>query len=126
MSVCIGYVLGCCTNVPLNLGRDRLATFGHASTHSEAIRCGHRLRLALVEGEYLAEPHVLGRNCRGKTLLRAYQLSGPAGTRRAISWRLFDLDRIQHAVESGERFDNPRPGYKPNDTSMKGGIIESV
>ena len=69
------------------------------------------------------EPHVLGRNRRGKTLLRAYQLRGPRGARNARPW---NLDRIQHAVELGERFDDPRPGYKPNDPSMKGGIIESV
>jgi hypothetical protein len=62
----------------------------------------------------------------GKTLLRAYQLRGPGGTRKATPWKVFDLDRIQRAVESDERFDNPRPGYMPNDPSMKGGIIERV
>jgi hypothetical protein len=39
---------------------------------------------------------------------------------------VFDLDSIQHAVEAGERFDNPRPGYKPNDSTMNGGIIERL
>jgi hypothetical protein len=39
---------------------------------------------------------------------------------------VFDLDSIQHAVEAGERFCNPRPGYKPNDPTMTGGIIERV
>jgi len=32
----------------------------------------------------------------------------------------------EHAVELGERFDNSRPTYQPNDPSMKGGIIECV
>jgi len=95
-------------------------------TIKEAIRCGYHLRLCLAEGEYVVEPHVLGRNRSGKTLLRAYQLRGPDGTGKATPWKVFDVDRIQRAVESGERFDNPRPGYKPNHPTMKGGIIEHV
>ena len=95
-------------------------------TIKEAIRCGYRLKLHLAEAEYLVEPHVLGRDRRGKTLLRAYQLDGPGGPGNARPWKVFDVDRIQRAVELGERFDNPRPGYEPNDPSMKGGIIESV
>jgi hypothetical protein len=95
-------------------------------TIKEAIRCGHRIKLYLAEGEYVVEPHVLGRNRKGKTLLRAYQVRGPVSTIKAQSWKVFDLDRIQHAVESGERFDNPRAGYTPNDPNMTGGIIECV
>jgi hypothetical protein len=37
---------------------------------------------------------------------------------------VFDLDSIQHAVDAGERFHNPRPGYQPNDPTMTSGIIE--
>jgi hypothetical protein len=69
---------------------------------------------------------VPGRNRSDKTLLRAYQLRGPDGTRKTMPWKVFDLDRIQRAVESGERFENPRSGYKPNDPAMKGGVIERV
>jgi hypothetical protein len=95
-------------------------------TIKEAIRSGHRLRLWLAEGEYVVEPHVLGRNRGGKTLLRAFELHGPDRPNGATPWKLFDLDRIQRAVEAGERFRNPRPGYRPNDPTMKGGIIERV
>jgi hypothetical protein len=93
-------------------------------TIKEAIRSGQRLRLRLRDGEYLVEPHLLGRTRRGKTLLRAFQLRGPDRASSALSWKTFDLDAIEHAVEAGDRFQNPRPGYKPDDPSMNGGIIE--
>ena len=93
-------------------------------TIKEAIREGLRLKLSLADGEYVVEPHVLGRNRRGKTLLRAWQLSGPRSD--DTPWKVFDLDRIQHAVENGGRFDHPRPGYRAHDPHMTGGIIERV
>lgn len=94
-------------------------------TIKEAIRTGHRLKLLLADGEYIVEPHVLGRNRRGKTLLRAFQLRGP-GRPDKIPWKLFDLDSIEHAVEAGDRFHNPRSGYKPDDPTMSGGVIERL
>jgi hypothetical protein len=93
-------------------------------TIKEAIRTGSRLRLSLAEGEYVVEPHVLGRNRRGKTLLRAWQLHSPR--RDGEHWEVFDLDQIAHAVETGDRFAKPRPGYTPDDPNMTGGVIESV
>jgi hypothetical protein len=95
-------------------------------TIKEAIRCCRRLKLYLAEGEYLVEPHALGRDRSGRTLLRAYQLRAPDGASKAMPWKVFDLDEILRAVETDQRFDNPRPGYKPNDPSMKGSIIECV
>jgi len=93
-------------------------------TIKEAIRTGSRLKLSMAEGEYLVEPHVLGRNRRGKTLLRAWQLSSPRRDR--THWKVFDLDSIAHAVETGDHFANPRPGFRPDDPNMTGGVIESV
>src|SRR5262245_53064528 len=46
-------------------------------TVKEAIRGGHRLKIITGEGEFLIEPHVLGRDRSGKTLVRALQLRGP-------------------------------------------------
>jgi len=96
-------------------------------TIKEAIRSGRRLKLSLADGEYLVEPHVLGRSRGGRTLLRAFQLRGP-GRRSGndASWKLFDLDSIQNALEADQGFANPRPGYRPNDPTMNGGIIERV
>jgi len=93
-------------------------------TIKEAIRTGSRLRLSLAEGEYVVEPHVLGRNRRGKTLLRAWQLQSPRRDR--TQWKVFDLDQIARAVETGDHFAKPRPGYRHDDPNMTGGVIESV
>jgi hypothetical protein len=95
-------------------------------TIKEAIRSSNRLKLLLADGEQLVEPHVLGRNRRGKTLLRAYLLDGPSGTTITNAWKLFDMDRILHAVDTGECFGNPRQGYRRNDPSMDASIIESL
>jgi hypothetical protein len=95
-------------------------------TIKEAIRGGLRLRLSLPDGEHIVEPHLLGRNRSGNTLLRAYQIRGPHPAGDATRWKLIRLDRINRAVEAGGRFKAPRPNYKPNDTTMKGGIIERL
>jgi hypothetical protein len=95
-------------------------------TIKEAIRTGYCLKLSLEGGECIVEPHVLGRNRRGDTLLRAYQVRGPGSRRKGTRWRLIRLDRIGHAVETGKRFKNARPGYKPYDPTMTGGIIERL
>jgi hypothetical protein len=92
-------------------------------TIKEAIRDGKRLRVRLADGERVVEPHVLGRNRRGRTLMRAYQLHGPDDG-RSEPWKLFDVAELEGAVETGDRFSHPRPGYRANDPSMSGGIIE--
>jgi hypothetical protein len=95
-------------------------------TIKEAIRSGLRLRLSLPDGKHIVEPHVLGRNRSGDTLLRAYQIRGPRQSSAETRWKLIRLDHIDHAVEAGGRFKAPRPDYKPNDATMKGGIIERL
>ena len=91
-------------------------------TIKEAIRRGTKMRIRLRGSERLVEPHLLGRNRRGDTLVRAYEVGGGG---HASGWKLLRLEEIEHAVETGERFDRPRPGYKPRDPAMAGGIIES-
>lgn len=90
-------------------------------TIKEAVRLGIKVRIRLSEGEGVFEPHLLGRNRRGETLVRAWQVEG---TRRSKGWRLLRLADIEQAVETGENFCTPRPGYKPRDPAMLGGIIE--
>jgi hypothetical protein len=91
-------------------------------TIKEAIRGGTKVRIRLRGGERVVEPHLLGRNRRGDTLVRAYQVGGLG---HAEGWQLLRLEEVEQAVETGERFGNPRPGYKPRDRAMAGGIIES-
>ena len=93
-------------------------------TIKEAIRGGLLLKLSLPDGEHVVEPYVLGRNRKGDTLLRAYQVRGPRSEQKVTRWKLIRLDRIGRAVETGGRFKNPRPSYRPNDPTMRGRILE--
>ena len=93
----------------------------HFYTIKEAIRRGIKVRIRLPEGEGVVEPHLLGRNGRGETLVRAWQVAGP---RKIKGWRLLRLAEIEQAVETADRFSTPRPGYNPRDPAMAGGIIE--
>jgi hypothetical protein len=95
----------------------------HFYTIKEAIRDGLRVRVVLPDGECVVEPHLLGRNKRGDTLVRAYQVPG---SMRTGGWRLLRLEEIEQAVETGEKFAYPRPGYEPRDRLMAGGIIERI
>ena len=54
-------------------------------TIKEAIRGGSKVRIRLRGGERVVEPHLLGRNRRGDTLVRAYQL-GSRG--HAEGWQI--------------------------------------
>lgn len=94
-------------------------------TIKEAVRRGDRLKLHLADGEHIVEPHVLGRDRRGRTLLRAYQLRGPRGATTSGTWEVIDVGTVLHAVEVGQRFSKPRPGHNPDDPLMSGGVIES-
>ena len=56
--------------------------------------------------------------------MRAYQVHGPK--ERSGPWKLLDVARIETAIETGERFAHPRPGYRSNDPGMTGGVIECL
>lgn len=94
-------------------------------TIKEAVRRGDRLKLQLADGEHVVEPHLLGRDKRGRTLLRAYRLIGPRGAPIDGAWKVFDVRNVLRAVETGESFNSARPGHDPDDPVMNGGIIES-
>lgn len=94
-------------------------------TIKEAVRHGDRLKIRLADGEHIVEPHVLGRDKRGRTLLRAYQLRRPRGATSNGTWKVIDVGTVLHAVEAGERFSNARPGHNPDHPLMSGGVIES-
>jgi len=94
-------------------------------TIKEAVRRGDRLKLHLPDGEHIVEPHVLGRDRRGRTLLRAYHVRGPRGATTSGAWKVIDVGTVLRAVEIGQRFSTPRPGHNPDHPRMSGGVIES-
>ena len=93
---------------------------------SDAIRSRRRLNIQYHPGGRLIEPHCLGRGSKGQILLRAFQVNGASESGEHAHWKLFRLDRMDSAKDAGEAFSGPRPLYNPNDSVMKGGIIERL
>ena len=93
------------------------------TTIQDAIRNKRRLTLYYDPGQRTVEPHALGYSSEGNVLLRAFQTEGASASGEHHNWKLFRIDRMGNADDSGEEFDGPRPEYNPDDSAMKGGII---
>jgi hypothetical protein len=74
-------------------------------------------------GRRLIEPFTLGYGSKGQTLLRAYQVSGFSRSGVPSGWKLFSVSELTSFSPTGSKYVGPRPGYNPNDSVMKGGII---
>lgn len=61
-----------------------------------------------------AEPHALGHNSRGKLTLCAWQIAGGSGA----DWRDFHVELITEVINTGDTFDEPRPGFNPSDKTL--------
>jgi predicted DNA-binding transcriptional regulator YafY len=95
------------------------------NTLRDAIDSRRVLQVRYDGGDRVIEPHCLGSSAKGDMLLRAFQVSGASSSGDGTGWKLFRLDRIQYAQETGEEF-AARPDYSRNDEAMKGGIVASV
>lgn len=84
------------------------------------------IRLDYDPGQRLIEPHAYGRSSEGNELLRAFQVNGASASREHHHWKLFRVDRINSMTVLTERFDEPRPGYRRDDSAMKGGILAQL
>lgn len=74
-------------------------------------------------------PMVIGKSKSGKTILRAWHLSGwSISLGRYVNkvWRLFRTDRILSLTFTGMFYRLPPAGYNMNDRGMRGGIIASA
>lgn len=91
----------------------------------EAIRTRKVLSILYGGGQRLIEPFTLGELANGKKMLRAFQISGFSKSGEPFGWKLFDFARIESGSPTGASFNRPRPGYNPNDSVMRGGIIAS-
>ena len=85
-----------------------------------------RLWIDYPPGRRLIEPHVLGFSRASSKLLRAFQVEGASSSGEHENWKLFTVDKVQGIEDSGQTFNGPRPGYNPDDSAMKGGIISRL
>ena len=91
-----------------------------------AIKQMYRLKIFYDPGIRFVEPHVIGHGSSGQMLLRAFQVEGASESGEHTAWKLFLVDRIYTATVLPEQFSEPRLGYNPDDSAMKGGIIVRV
>lgn len=92
----------------------------------DAINERRMIELNYDPGYRLVEPHAYGLSSQGNELLRAYQIEGASASGEPRNWKLFRVDRITGFEVLGERFDDSRPGYRPGDSAMKGGILAEL
>jgi hypothetical protein len=78
------------------------------------------------------EPVCFGVSKSGNFVLRAWEREGSSHSNKVEGnpipgWRLFRVDKIQSFKPSGDKFNQPKPGYNPRgDKSMTRVIINAV
>jgi predicted DNA-binding transcriptional regulator YafY len=87
---------------------------------SEALMCkaisDHSVLSFVYKGSSrTVEPHALGYNQKNTLVLSAWQLSGGSGQ----GFRDFIMAEITAVSISPQTFPKPRPGYNPQDSTMK-------
>ncbi len=92
-----------------------VALYAHTQTITEAIRDRRVLRFVYSGKIRTAEPHALGYDRDGDLTLSAWLLTGtkPAG------WRDFHLAKLTGLTITDARFEQPRPGYNPDDSTLE-------
>lgn len=64
------------------------------------------------------EPHKVGKTTAGNVVLSGYQIGGQSHSNSVPYWRMYKLTKIGGLVVNDERFNGPRPRYKPSDDRM--------
>jgi predicted DNA-binding transcriptional regulator YafY len=65
----------------------------------------------------LVEPHAVGTNKKGDSVLRGFQVTGDSAT-NSTAWKLFTLEKIENLSVVALTSQAPRPGYKAGDKAM--------
>lgn len=65
------------------------------------------------------EPHTYGRDIRGHSALRAYQVAGGSESGQYIGWKLFHCNDMHGVTVQPQTFSGPREGYKRGDKAFK-------
>lgn len=66
-----------------------------------------------VVGMRIVEPHQVGYSKAGNLTLSAWFLSGASESGKGSGFRLYRLSEINTLTVLEQRFDGPRPDYKP-------------
>jgi hypothetical protein len=78
---------------------------------------------AIIQFDYhsetrIVEPHCHGVTSKGNEVLRGYQVGGGSVSGNPSPWRLFIVEDIINFKITDKTFDEPRPGYNPDDKGM--------
>ena len=82
---------------------------------SDAIRDRAVLSISYSGSIRIIEPHLIGVTMADNVALSAYQVEAPSG----VGFRIFVVNDIAAIERTGENFEEPRPGFNPNDQTMK-------
>jgi len=66
----------------------------------------------------IVEPHTYGIDTKGHLALRAYQVKGGSESGESSGWKLFHVSEIRNLIVLSEKFLNPRPKYKRDDSGF--------
>lgn len=69
------------------------------------------------------EPHAFGITKDGNLAVRGYQVSGES-SQPLPGWRMFRLDKFEHARALATDSHAPRPDFKPNDKHLAHILLE--
>jgi predicted DNA-binding transcriptional regulator YafY len=101
----------------------QLAAAEKEKTIVDAIRDQKVLEFSYNGQPRIVEPQTYGISTAGHPILRGYQRSGGSVSGYTKGLRLFELRKISHLRESGERFTEARPEHNPKDSAMSKVII---
>lgn len=84
----------------------------------QAIREKRLLSFSYKGHNRVVEPHAHGVSTANNECLRCYQVSGGSVTGKVPGWKMMTTNRINGLSITDDTFDNPRDGYKKNDSAM--------
>jgi hypothetical protein len=89
----------------------------------EALSKNQLLSFHYDEQLRVVEPHSFGITKDGNLAVRCFQVSGES-SQPLPGWRMFRLDKFEHARALATPSGAPRPDFKPNDKHLKHILLE--
>jgi len=93
-----------------------------ASTACAALLAGKRLELRYDGFSRVVEVHAVGMTKEHNWIMRVWQVRGGSVHDEPVGWKSMRLAASFSARIIKEKSMAPRPGYKPGDRAMSGGI----